>query len=186
MSVWLCRAGKYGEHEARFVEKNRIYYTFDTVRISLSSFSTRGDLQKYFLKAIPAVKENAAKVYAVQGYVFRREMAVGDWVVTPSKTTPGLLRFAEVTGEYEFDENAEEDYRHSRSVEWFAEMRREQFDADIQAALGALMTICKLKQEDRIKQTVHSFMNSKKCTNILPPPPRIWSFCHLIQFQTIS
>lgn len=166
MSVWLCRAGRYGEHEARFLEENKIFYTFDEIGVSLASFGSRRDLQEYFLAVAPATKENAARVYAGQGYVFCNEMNVGDWVITPSKTSPGLLRFAEVSGEYEFDGNAEDNYRHARSVKWFAEMHREQFDQEIQSALGALMTICKIKQEERIKRAVSSFLDGADCTNV--------------------
>ena len=151
MSVWLCRAGKYGEHEARFLEENKIFYTFEEIDIPLSTFGSRRDLQEYFIKVAPTIKENAARVYAGQVYVFCNEMAVGDWVITPSKTSPGLLRFAEISGEYIFDGGAEDNYRHARPVKWFTEMRREQFEPDIQSALGALMTICKIKQEERIK-----------------------------------
>lgn len=183
MSVWLCRAGRYGEHEARFLEENKIFYTFDEIGVSLASFGSRRDLQEYFLAIAPATKENAARVYAGQGYVFCNEMNVGDWVITPSKTSPGLLRFAEVSGGYEFDGNAEDKYRHARSVKWFAEMQREQFDQEIQSALGALMTICKIKQEERIKRAVSSFLDSADCTSIFtPPPPNL----ELLSLDTIS
>lgn len=183
MSIWLCRAGRYGEHEARFLEENKIFYTFEEIGVPLASFGSRRDLHEYFLTIAPTVKENAARVYAGQGYVFCNEMEVGDWVVTPSKTSPGLLRFAEVSGEYEFDENAEDSYRHARSVKWFAEMHREQFEQDIQAAFGALMTICKIKQEERIKRTVWSFVNSADCISISPTPsPNL----ELLSLDTIS
>lgn len=185
MAIWLCRAGRYGEYEARFLEDNKIFYTFEEIAVSLSSFGSRRDLQEYFLQVAPATKKNAAKVFAGQGYVFCNEMAVGDLIITPSKTSPGVLHFAEVAGEYVFDENAEESYRHARPVKWFAEMRREQFDQDIQSSLGALMTICKINQEDRVRQTVTTFMNSASCTSVLPPPPPIWSFCHLTQSRSI-
>ena len=29
MSLWLVRAGKYGEHENKFFDDNRIYLTWD-------------------------------------------------------------------------------------------------------------------------------------------------------------
>lgn len=140
-------------------------------------------MQEYFLMVAPATKENAARVYAGQGYVFCNEMNVGDWVITPSKTSPGLLRFAEVTGAYEFDGNADDNYRHARSVKWFAELHREQFDQEIQSALGALMTICKIRQGERIKKTVSSFLNSEDCESVLPSPqPNL----ELLSLDTIS
>lgn len=154
MDVWLCRAGRQGEHEARFLEDDKIFYTFEEIGVPLSSFGSRKDLREYFLKVTPNVKEQAASVYATQGWAFFQSMKPGDWVITPSKTSPGLLHFAEISGGYLFDENAEEDYRHARPVKWFAEMYRSQFDQEIQSALGALMTICRIKQGDRIQKTV--------------------------------
>lgn len=183
MAVWLCRAGRFGEHEARFLENNKIYYTFEEISVPLANFGSRRDLQEYFIKISPIVKENAAKVYAGQGYVFCYEMAKGDWVITPSKTAPNILHIAEITGEYIFDENAEENYRHSRSVKWFADMRREQFEPDIQSSFGALMTICKIGQEDRIKKIVSSSSNSTSRTNkFASPPPNL----EVLSIDTIS
>lgn len=169
MSVWLCRAGRYGQYEARFLEENKIFYTFEEIGVPLSSFGSRKDLQEYFLKVTPYVKENAAMVYAAQGWTFFNNMKPGDWIITPSKTSPGLLHFAEISGEYIFDENAEESYRHARPVKWFAEMYRNQFEQDIQAALGALMTICNIKQEDRVKKTVANARKSPGVQASTPP-----------------
>lgn len=172
MSVWMCRAGRYGEYESRFLEDSRIFYTFEEFVLPLSSFDSRKELQKYILSIVPGIKEKAAINYAGQGWTFLKNMAVGDWVVTPSKTAPGVLHFAEITGEYTFDANAEESYRHSRSVKWFADIMRSQFEQDIQFALGASMTICKIKQEDRIKKCVLSYINLAGRTASTPPPRR--------------
>lgn len=154
MSVWLCRAGNYGQHEARFFEDSKIYYTFEEIDKPLSSFASKSELQHYFLSVRPTFKDGQAKNYATQGYTFCNNIMLGDWIITPSKISPGLLHFAEVCGSYIFDENAEDSYRHSRSVKWFAKMNRNQFEQDIQYSLGALMTICNIKQESRIKSVV--------------------------------
>ena len=154
MAIWLCRAGRYGQYEARFLEDNKIFYTFEEIGVSLSSFGSRKDLQEYFLKITPSLKKNTAAVYATQGWTFFKNMEPGDWVITPSKTSPGLLHFAKISGEYIYDEHAEESYRHARPVKWFAKMYRSQFEQDIQASLCALMTICEIKQEARVKKVV--------------------------------
>ena len=183
VAVWLCRAGRIGEHEARFFEENKIFYTFEEVSVSLSSFGSVRDLQEYFLQIIPSLKRNSASNFAGQGNAFCNKMQIGDWVITPSKTAPGLLHIAEISGNYTFDENAEEAYRHSRAVKWFAKIRREQFDQDIQSSLGALMTICNVPQENRVRKTVSAFLSSANCTNILPqPPPDL----ELLSLDTIS
>ena len=50
MSIWLCRAGRFGEHEARFLENNKIYFTFEEIDKPLNSFSGRAAIQQYFLE----------------------------------------------------------------------------------------------------------------------------------------
>jgi restriction system protein len=172
MSIWLCRAGRYGEYEARFLEDNKIFYTFEEIGVPLSSFGSKQDLQEYFLQIIPAAKEKAVAVYAAQGNIFCNKMKVGDWIVTPSKSSPGLLRFAEISGDYIFDDDAEESYRHARPVKWFAEIRREEFEQDIQFSFGSAMTICNIKQESRIKHIVSKFLKSLDCVSVSSPPPQ--------------
>jgi len=183
MSVWLCRAGRYGEYEARFLEDNKIFYTFEEIGVSLSSFGSKQDLQEYFLKITPAVKEKTAAIYAAQGNIFCNKMKVGDWVVTPSKTSPGLLRFAEISGDYIFNDGAEESYRHARPVKWFAEVRREEFEQDIQFSFGSAMTICNIKQEGRIKQVVSKSLKSLNCVSVSPHPSQD---LELLSLDTIS
>lgn len=41
MALWLVRAGKYGEHEARFFEDSRVYLTF--ADLSSDNLSALGD-----------------------------------------------------------------------------------------------------------------------------------------------
>lgn len=186
MSVWLCRAGRYGEHEARFLEDSQIYYTFEEIDKPLSSFPNKKALREYFVSVRPTLKERAADVYARQGYVFCQEMKPGDWIVTPSKSAPDLLRFAEITGEYSFLPDGDEVYRHARSVRWFAEVRRDKFEQDIQYSLGAAVTICKIKQEERIRAKVSSASSYANCTEVFTPPPEIWRFCQPTQFPSTS
>lgn len=171
MAVWLCRAGRQGEHEARFFEDKRVYYTFEEIDRSLASFASKKELQQYFVATRPALSEGAARVFASQGFAFCFEMQQGDWVVTPSKTVPGLLHFAKITGDYTYCEDGEEAYRHYRTVSWFAESNRNQFEQDIQYSLGALMTICKLKQGERIKSIVlKSSSEPSSQVGFYPPP----------------
>ena len=160
MAVWLCRAGRLGEYEARFLEDGKIFYTFQEIDRPLTDFPTKKDLQAFFLSLPSPAKKNAARVYAGQGFAFCHEMSVGDWIITPSKTAPGILRFAEIVGDYEYIPDAEESYRHARPVRWFANLARNLFDADTLASLGAFMTICKIKQEERIKKVVKNPQNA--------------------------
>ena len=183
MSIWLCRAGRNGEYEAHFMEENKIFYTFEEIAVPLSSFGSKQDLKEYFVKISPWRKENAYMIYAAQGWIFLKNMSPGDWVVTPSKTYPGTLYFGEIMSDYTFDEKADESYRHYRDVKWFAKLKRDQFEQDIQFTFGTPMTIFKIKQEERIKKIAASCSNFNTATT--PPHPRlyvIWKLNHSRQY----
>ena len=47
MPMWLCRAGRYGEFENKFLEDNRVYCTWDNLTESIMQFHTKQDLQQY-------------------------------------------------------------------------------------------------------------------------------------------
>lgn len=171
MSVWLCRAGRYGEHEARFLENSKIYFTFEEIDKSLVTFSTRHEIQNYFLDKTPSLKERTAVNYAAQAYIFGNRMSVGDWIITPSKNVPGVLHFGKLSGDYSFDSSAEECYRHARLVEWFADVPKDIFEQDIRYSLGAAITTCQIKQEARIKKAVSAFGLSRNDSQPLAPVP---------------
>ena len=64
MAMWLCRAGRYGEYENRFLEDGRIYCTWDNLELSISSFSKKQDLQQYFIDHFQDVKTKTAMNWA--------------------------------------------------------------------------------------------------------------------------
>lgn len=173
MSVWLCRAGRNGEHEARFLEDNKIFYTFEEIAVPLSSFGSRKDLQEYFKQVMPTKKENATAVFSSQGWSFYKGMKPGDWVITPSKTAPGILHFGKISGGYAFDEKEEECYRHSRPVNWFSDLCRDLFEADVQATFNAPMTIYNLKYKECIRRIVEKSSSSRSEQTFTPPPKNL-------------
>ena len=60
MPMWLCRAGRYGEFENKFLEDNRVYCTWDNLSESIMQFPTKQDLQQYFVDNNPDVKVKTA------------------------------------------------------------------------------------------------------------------------------
>ena len=49
---------------------------------------------------------------------------------------------------------------------------RTAFDQDILYSFGAFMTICRIKQEDRIKAVIHAHKQGKKAPQIIPQEPQ--------------
>lgn len=97
MPMWLCRAGRYGEFENKFLEDNRVYCTWDNLSESIMQFPTKQDLQQYFVDNNPDVKVKTAMNWASQVWPFAHEMKKGEIVVLPSKIKP-VIHFGKSRG----------------------------------------------------------------------------------------
>ena len=169
MSMWLCRAGSSGEFENKFLEENRIYCTWDNLSESILQFKTKQDLQQYFLENEPDVKVRTAMNWASQVWPFGHEMKRGEIVVLPSKIKQ-VIHFGKITGDYAFLLENGSPYYHVHSVDWFArDIPRSNFDQDILYSFGAFMTICRIKQEERVKAVIHAYLHGKKAPLLSPP-----------------
>ena len=167
MSMWLCRAGRYGESENKFLEDGKIYCTWDSLSESILKFHNKQDLQQYFVDNNSDIKTRTAINWAGQVWPFGHEMKKGEIVVLPSKIN-SVIHFGKITGDYEFLPNNDKPYWHAHQVDWFARnIPRTAFDQDILYSLGALMTICRIKQEARIKSIINKQL---KLTDFQDPP----------------
>lgn len=84
MSIWLFRAGKNGEYEEKFLTDNRIYLTWQDLKINLKDYKDRvAHLQK-LQELYPAEKINTLKNWESQIYPIAHRMKIGDWIVLPS------------------------------------------------------------------------------------------------------
>ncbi|MBB4636476.1 restriction endonuclease [Longimicrobium terrae] len=148
MALWLVRAGKYGEHEARFLNENRVYLTWDDLSYDLSALRDRGELDAVLQATYTDAKVGTLRNFAAQIWSFSHRMSQGDWVVVPSKSKP-VFNIAEITGAYAFHSQAENPYYHSRPVRWVArDVPRAAVPQDLRYSLGAIMTICKIERND--------------------------------------
>lgn len=161
MPVWLCRAGKYGEYENKFLEEGRVYCTWDNLPESILGFPTQQALQQYFVDHDPDIKVKTAINWASQVWPFAHEMEKGELVVLPSKIKPAV-HFGKITGDYTFCPENGNPYYHVRPVDWFAcDIPRASFDQDILHSFGAFMTICRIKQEERVKAVVSAYRQGR-------------------------
>ncbi len=161
MAIWLCRAGKHGEYENKFFEDSKIYCTWEDVTVSLESFANRNELHDYFMSQPEGTKPKTATNWVSQVWPFAHEMKKGDWVMLPSKVKP-VIHIAQITGDYVFDKDAIDPFFHYREVNWFKKgVPKSLFEQDILYSLGAFMTICRIKQEERIKNIITKMNTSK-------------------------
>ncbi|MDP4162343.1 MAG: restriction endonuclease [Bacillota bacterium] len=167
MAIWLCRAGKHGEYENKFFEENRIYCTWEGLNASLKEFSDRSELHDFFMFEREDIKPKTATNWVSQVWPFAYEMKKGDWVMLPSKVKP-VIHIGKIIGDYTFDKEATDPFYHYREVDWFKKgVPKSAFEQDILYSLGAFLTICRIKQEERIKSIVTGVKPEKTNTPIL-------------------
>ena len=149
MALWLCRAGRHGEYETKFLNEDRIYLTWDGLSNDLSQLKTRKELDGLLKKVYSDSKPRTIINWLGQVWPFVKEMKEGDWVVLPSKLKSAAIHFAEIKGPYEFSPKATDPYYHYRNVNWIAtDIPRSNFDQDILYSFGAFKTVCQIKRND--------------------------------------
>ncbi|HST19781.1 MAG TPA: restriction endonuclease, partial [Blastocatellia bacterium] len=71
MALWLVRTGKYGEHEQRFLNTNRIYLTWDGLETyDLSKTQTYEEIKVIMRQAYPHSPERKLGNHAGQIWAF--------------------------------------------------------------------------------------------------------------------
>jgi len=149
MALWLCRAGRHGEYETKFLNEDRIYLTWDGLSNDLSQLKTRKELDGLLKIVYSDSKPRTIINWLGQIWPFVKEMKEGDWVVLPSKLKTAAIHFAEIKGPYEFSSKATDPYYHYRNVNWIAtDIPRSNFDQDILYSFGAFKTVCQIKRND--------------------------------------
>lgn len=149
MALWLIRAGKYGEHEQRFLANQACYLTWEgTEHTDLSQAGDYTGIKAVLADLYPDEKPKTRINWASQIAPFVFDIAPGDWVVLPHKHKPALS-FGEVVKGYAFNPQADEAYRHSIQVKWLhTDVPRSAFDQDLLYSFGAFMTVCRMARND--------------------------------------
>jgi restriction system protein len=52
MSLWLVRAGRYGEHESKFIENNRVYLTWAGLSVDMSGIAAYEGIKQLMTSAV--------------------------------------------------------------------------------------------------------------------------------------
>lgn len=150
MQLWLLRAGSQGEFEQKFLSENRVYLTWDELNTNLAQLKDRQALMDVLQAQTPHEKLKRLINHASQIWPFAHTMALGDWVVLPSKKQP-VIYIGKITGNYQHHPDGVDPFFHSRSVEWFGqEIPRSHFGQDLLHSFGAFMTICRIQRNNAL------------------------------------
>ena len=167
MALWLCRAGRHGEEEQRFLQENRIYLTWGNLNRDLSSLKDCKDTYKLLQQIYPSATHGHRVQNSGQIWSFAHRMKPGDWVALPSKRK--TIHIGEITGNYTFQAGGPDPYYHYRTVKWLeTDIPRTNFDKDILNSLGAFTTICQIRRNDAENRVRAMQKNSWKSVGIAP------------------
>jgi restriction system protein len=176
MALWLVRAGKYGEHEPRFFQENRIYLTWEGLTETDLSVANDYDAIRALMHLnYPGEPTRRIGNWSGQVWAFALAMQPGDWVVVPRKSN-GSIAVGEIKSGYTYAKGPDAMYRHFRTVQWLnTDVPRSAFDQDLLYSLGAIMTVCEIKRNDaekRIramaKKSWHSMPSLSTASGIAP------------------
>src|SRR5437660_960945 len=106
MSIWLVRAGKYGEHESRFFDDSRAYLTWGGLEdVSLANVADYEGIRALVQKTYPDEPARKLGNWAGQISAFALGIKPGDWIMMPLKSQPAIA-IGEVLGPYEYKAEA--------------------------------------------------------------------------------
>ena len=146
--AWVVRAGAQGEAEASNLALGRASIGWSDVP-DMSSVTSRDQLREIVDGLYPAASAQSHAVTTGQLWAFRSSIAVGDLVVMPLKTQPGMIALGRCTGAYRYDANAPEVARHYLPVEWQPVLvSRETLQPDLLAMVNGAMTVFSVSRND--------------------------------------
>lgn len=147
MAVWICRAGKKCLFHSAFVEKSKIFLTWDGFDRDLSGIGDFSSLKQYVHKECNDNSKTAICTHACQIRIFVSYMKIGDYVITPASST-GKYSVGIITSNYQFNQKADP-FHHSHDVQWLIHgIERHSFSDKMVHTLGAFRTVFELKDDE--------------------------------------
>ncbi|MCL2583502.1 MAG: CBS domain-containing protein [Streptosporangiales bacterium] len=151
MRAWMVRAGSDGEREEASITEGLTIAGWPGLG-DISHCRSREDLRAELGKAYPRENPRVLSNWLGQLWRFRSVMQPGDIVVLPKKD--GSLTLGHLTGDYEYRAEADDGFRHVRTVTW----KRTDVDrarsvrGGLRASLGSLLTVSELRRFDAVRR----------------------------------
>jgi restriction system protein len=136
MSLWLVRAGKYGEQEEAALENGLVVIGWDELP-DLSFIKSREQLKEVYEQANPGFKKMRVANEVGQVWAFINRIQINDMVVLPLKTRAAIA-IGKVKGAYQYRSDLPPGMYHTRAVDWIkTDLPRTIFDQDLLYSFGA-------------------------------------------------
>jgi restriction system protein len=146
MTVWLIRAGKYGEREELALKSHVAAVGWEEMP-DLTPCTTREALRDLLNATYPDDKPKTISNWESQLWPIRDTIKKDDLVVLPLKTRSDVA-IGRVTGTYQYRTDLASDALHTLPVKWLAEFPRSSFDKDLLFSFGAFMTVCRIERNN--------------------------------------
>jgi restriction system protein len=142
MTTWLVKAGNEGVSADKFLTQSKVAVGWH----SSEDFPTSGSWEDFRAEVKrrlpPEYNERRVGSAAGQLWSFVRSMVVGDFVITPAKTSRKVL-IGRVTGDYEYDPAFDEGLPRTRDIKWFHPVEWDSIASDLRNAFTVWQTIVK-------------------------------------------
>jgi len=143
-TLWGIHAGKTGDAEALFFQKNHVAIGWDEIGDLSKILPDRDAFKAKVALAYPGAKEGAIPNYAGQLFRFVHEMKAGDLIVYPSKLDR-TLNIGRITGGYLYSPTMSKGYPNLRPVDWLKKVPRTAFSQGALYEVGSAMSFFQVK-----------------------------------------
>jgi MoxR-like ATPase len=155
--VWLIRAGRDGRYEQLALDEGVCLIGWSELG-PISPEESRESLKQRIRDQWGEPRAASLASQAGQVYRFVHDVAIGDLVVLPRKSTPGNVAVARVTGGYLYRSDgafAGTDAQQTRAVDWLATgLPYERFDPDLREAFGQQGTLSEISKPNASQRII--------------------------------
>ena len=165
MTIWVARAGKYGEQEDRALKEERAFIGWSKLK-NLSELVTRAEIKKRFQEVYPNEELSWVQSSVGQLFTFSKCFKIGDLCALPLKKKKDgeerAIAFGKVSDDCEFTDDNSKYAGHSRRVEWICKpIPRSAFGQDIRS-FNCPLTVFSVGRNDaekrkRIVKVINSY-----------------------------
>lgn len=166
MTLWLTRAGKYGEHEDKFLESGFISICWEGAfqKSDLTNLS-RSKLKDVIEASYPDESKSKLSNWLGQIAIPAISMQIDDLVAMPLKSNPAIA-IGKVVSNYIYCLDQPAPYKHQRKIQWLkTDIPRQRFKQDLLYSFGAFMTFCEIMRNNA-EQRVQGVLETGYDTNI--------------------
>ncbi len=144
MSLWVVRAGRYGEQQETAIKDGLVCHAWN--KLPNYSALKKDELRQLYKEMYPNETERQVISGLGQVWRFAHEIHKGDLVALPLKTESAFA-FGHISGEYQYKKVAP-NVVHIRSVDWLKTVPRSLFPKDILLSMNSLLTVFTVYRND--------------------------------------